>query len=142
MKRLAVVVVLVVLVGCSSLPKPYIGETIGYDHPLVTKIDKIPACGEVQVKVFKIIFNLYKLKGKSNTYRIKGEIFYSAPDLFAKYNGGIFALMLIKDGVVVDSISFLPKGDRIEKGLYYERVFYTSYDFDAIGFGWGVRIRS
>ena len=142
MKKIMVLVMFAVKLWGCTLKKPYVGRTVFYFNPLIARIGALPELGEITHKPFKITFGLYKVEGKPNTYRVNGKIYYNGPGVFTRYYNGTFTLIIVKDGVIVDSFNFMPRGDNLEKGMYYEKESFTPYDFDAIGFGWGVRIRS
>ena len=105
MKRLMILLVLVgMLCGC-ALKKPYVGRTVYYRHPLIARVGALPELGEVAHKPFKITFGLYKVEGKPNTYRVNGKIYYNGPGVFTRYYNGTFTLIIVKDGVIVDSFN-------------------------------------
>jgi hypothetical protein len=100
MKKIMVLVMFAVMLWGCTLKKPYVGRTVFYFNPLIARIGALPELGEITHKPFKITFG------------------YSGPGVFTRYYNGTFTLIIVKDGVIVDSFNFMPRGDNLEKGMY------------------------
>lgn len=139
MKRLIVLVGVVALLWGCSMKKPYVGRTVHYTNPLISILFGIPDNGIVETKTFKIDYNIDKIK--ENTYKVWGTIEYKGPGVFTKIHSGNFRLLVINGGVVIDSLLFTPKQERLGEPMKFEVEFFSPIVPDGVGFTWNLLVR-
>jgi hypothetical protein len=139
MKKLVVLVVIVGILGGCALKKPLVGRTVSYRSPLIDRIFSLPDNGLINSPPFKIYYEVDKTE--ETEYKVWGTIEYYGPGVFTKIHSGHFRLLIVKDGVVIDSFLFSPKRKSMEKPMKFEIKFSSPVEFDGIGFVWSLVVR-
>lgn len=139
---------LVFLVGTilllSACTKPYVGRTVSYSAPFWCMCYNLPKTCIQNTDFF--IFDFKISQGSiSGEYIIEGGATYKGKGGFSKlatggkFGGSSFALVLAKDGIVIDYLLLNLMGTDLDRKLPFKTRF-KSLPFDAVGIDYKVTV--
>ncbi len=126
--RGSMVISLLVLCCVSSCRSNYMGQSITPDSPPVCAIDTLPTACNFEDNNFTIDYQI----AKPNNYTIDATATYHGSLTWQSYRNGVFTLMLIKNGVIVETTSVSLARGSLKDEIRFARSFATNSDFDAV----------
>ena len=133
MHRLRPSIVICLLVFCclSSCRSLYTGRSITIDTPSVSTIGALPMACKFEDNNFSIDYQIAKLN-RPNRFTIDATATYHGSLTWQYYKNGVFTLLLIKNGVIVETASVALARGSLEDEIRFARSFESHADFDAV----------
>ena len=132
MRGLSAYIVIGLLVFCciSSCGSPYVGRSITPDASTVCALGALPATCGFEDENFAIDYRIAK-SNSSNGFAIDATATYHGSLTWQYYGNGVFTLLLIKNGAIVETVSVSLARGSLEDKIRFSRSFATNADFDA-----------
>lgn len=118
---------LYVFISCS---KPYVGNDVSYDWKELCQIDADNECF-TSTKHFDFYFTVRSVK-QSDTYIMEGYAVYKGASVWTYIRQSIFILLPIRNGKVVDYITFSPISNILTEKIPIQKVFSSTGGIDAV----------
>ena len=121
-----------IITSCAS---PYIGTTVSINNNRLIKYNiSVPLKPNPTFNVtdsdFDITYSIVK-SDKVNEYVLDGKARFIGNGTWDTFSGAFFTLLLIKNGVVIDSVTASSGNGNLERTMDFKRKFTTEKIFDA-----------
>lgn len=137
--RTAIVIILAaagVVISCYS---PYIGRSVQMNLPAVCSVRSFPAeCTSVDNN-FTIGYSIDRTSA-DHGYRLETTAAYHGSLTWTYYSHAVFTLVLIKDGVIEETVSASKSRGGLAEDIHFERHFATPLNFDAALITYSMRV--
>ena len=130
-KKSNIIFLSLIILFFSSCISPYVGRTVKMDHPSVCKCESFPKTCRDSSQHFEITYNIKKLSG-TNTFFVEGTAKYKGSATWENYSGLYFTLLLVKDGIITETITATGGRGNLDDSIIFSREFTTKEMFDAV----------
>jgi hypothetical protein len=133
MQKSIVTILYVVLIAClfPSCHSPYIGRQVFLDQPTVCSVASFPAECMSDDSNFTFNYKVAKTNAPS-VYGVDAIATYHGSLTWVFFNNAVFTLLLIKDGVVVETVATSIGRGYLGTDIHFQRSFSTHIQFDAV----------
>ena len=133
MRRIWGFIAVIVIVFCSlsSCRSPYTGRTITLGTPSICSIGALPATCTFEDNNFTIDYQIAETIAPGK-YTIDARATYHGSLTWEYYRNGVMTLLLIKNGVIEETVSVSLARGALEDGIHFSRSLATQSDFDAV----------
>ena len=133
MSRLCVSVVISLLVFCwvLSCRSPYMERSISPGTPSVCAIGALPAVCNFDDNNFTIDYQIARPNGP-NRFAVDATAVYHGSLTWQYYGNGVFTLLLIKNGAIVETASVSLARGSLKDEIRFKWNFAMHSDFDAV----------
>ncbi|MDY6906548.1 MAG: hypothetical protein SWH61_17905 [Thermodesulfobacteriota bacterium] len=126
------------LFSACALPKPYVGDYVRYDNPLVCECMQLPHQCEIQTEHYRIVITV-KRGEAPDQYELEGVAHSKLPAVFSRLSSDSrFSLLIINDSKIIDNVNIFPQPDIANTELTLKRKF-SATPFDAIAIIYSVK---
>lgn len=123
------------LASCYS---PYLAKPVNTDHPAVCAINALPAACTLEDANFIFRYSIDET-AVPNGYVVDATATFHGSITWNYYKNAVFTLLLVKEGVVVDTVSASRSRGSLAEGIHFQRHFTTPSPFDGVAFSYVVR---
>jgi hypothetical protein len=128
------------VLGCGTPSKRYVGKRISYSHPQVCTVTEFPQHCFIETEHFIFEFDLTE-GDETGEYFVDGVTKWVGSVAYDDFESSRFYLLLCKDGIVIDSfnpLKYVPSS--LSKPMKISREFQCSIDFDAAVMAYDVSV--
>jgi len=126
-KSLSLIIFVALFASCAN---PHIGRQVKYSNPMVCNVRSLPAECKATTGAFSLEYTV--IRNKPEEYNIQGKAIYTGMKTWASYDKGLWNLLLIQDGVVVEVKSFQVGSGALDTPIDFKHTFSTLKTFDAV----------
>ena len=132
-KKSFTAILYVVLIAClfPSCHSPYIGRQVFLEQPTVCSIASFPAECMSDDSNFTFNYKVAKTNAPSG-YGVDAIATYHGSLTWVFFNNAVFTLLLMKDGVVVDTVATSISRGYLGTDIHFQRSFSSHLQFDAV----------
>lgn len=135
-----IVILSMILINFSSCTSQHSGKIVNMSHPLVCKCQSLPKTCKISSPDFEIVYDIKKMVG-NNEYYVEGRAEYQGSATWDSYSKAYFTLLLVKDGIVVETISVAGGKGNLDNTIKFSREFTIQNKFDAVLIGYKMHLR-
>ncbi len=128
-----VLFITVLLSSCST----YVGQPVNMNHPSVCKCVELPK--ECSAGGDGVLIT-YTISKSGSRYLLNGTAEYNGAN-WTEFSNARFELLLIKDGVITESLITLGGQGSLERGVRFKKFFTPKEPFDATLLGFNMDVQ-